>query len=105
MRKKSVLHTICVMMPMAYRASPLRFWTVNGLGILQSAVMAANTVLLAGFVDALIRSLGKGEADGMLVLWTVLLWAETGILRKKDSWAKKNTQAVMTCRIFGRGLC
>ena len=75
MRKTSVLHTVCVMMPMAYRASPLRFWAVNGLGILQSAVMAANTVLLAGFVDTLVRSVGKGEADGMLVLWTVLFVA------------------------------
>lgn len=72
MRKVTGLHTVRVMLPMAYRAAPLRFWAVNVFGILQSAVLAANTVLLAGFVDALVAAARERELSRGLLLWALL---------------------------------
>lgn len=72
MRKVTGLHTVRAMLPMAYRAAPLRFWAVNVSGILQSAVLAANTVLLAGFVDALVAAARERELSRGLLLWALL---------------------------------
>ena len=72
MRKVTGLHTARVMLPMAYRAAPLRFWAVNMFGILQSAVLAVNTILLARFVDALVDAAREGEMSRGLLLWALL---------------------------------
>lgn len=72
MKKMTGFHTIRVMLPMAYRAAPLRFWAINVLGISQSVMMAVKTVLLAKFVDALVFSAGQLTIGSRLLLWTVL---------------------------------
>ena len=46
MKKRSFFHTVRVMFPMAFHAAPLRFILINVLGISQSVVMGANTLLL-----------------------------------------------------------
>lgn len=45
MKKRSFFHTVRVMFPMAFHAAPLRFILINVLGISQSVVMGANTLL------------------------------------------------------------
>ena len=59
MKKRSFFHTVRVMFPMAFHAAPLRFILINVLGISQSVVMGANTLLLSNFVNELIASVGK----------------------------------------------
>ena len=61
MKKRSFFHTVRVMFPMAFHAAPLRFILINVLGISQSVVMGANTLLLSNFVNELIASVGKGS--------------------------------------------
>ena len=72
MKKRSFFHTVRVMFPMAFHAAPLRFILINVLGISQSVVMGANTLLLSNFVNELIASVGKGRfdrCDRFLCVW------------------------------------
>ena len=72
MKKITTAHTIRVMLPIAFKAAPIRFCLVNLFGMAQSAVLAVNTVLLAGFVDALIASVSEGAVGERLILWISL---------------------------------
>lgn len=58
------------MFPMAFHAAPLRFILINVLGISQSVVMGANTLLLSNFVNELIASVGKGRFEAALIAAT-----------------------------------
>ncbi|RHP00204.1 ABC transporter ATP-binding protein [Firmicutes bacterium AF36-19BH] len=70
MKKRSFFHTVRVMFPMAFHAAPLRFILINVLGISQSVVMGANTLLLSNFVNELIASVGKGRFEAALIAAT-----------------------------------
>ena len=70
MKKRSFFHTVRVMFPMAFHAAPLRFILINVLGISQSVVMGANTLLLSNFVNELIASVGKGRFEASLIAAT-----------------------------------
>ena len=73
MKKRSFFHTVRVMFPMAFHAAPLRFILINVLGISQSVVMGANTLLLSNFVNELIASVGKGRFEAALIAATAFL--------------------------------
>lgn len=49
---------------------PLRFILINVLGISQSVVRGANTLLLSNFVNELIASVGKGRFEAALIAAT-----------------------------------
>ena len=70
MKKRSFFHTVRVMFPMAFHAAPLRFILINVLGISQSVVMGANTLLLSNFVNELIASVGRGRFEAALIAAT-----------------------------------
>ena len=70
MKKRRFFHTVRVMFPMAFHAAPLRFILINVLGISQSVVMGANTLLLSNFVNELIASVGKGRFEAALIAAT-----------------------------------
>ena len=72
MKKITIAHTIRVMLPIAVKVAPVRFFLINFFGIAQSAVLAVNTLLLSRFVDALIASVSKGEVGESLILWISL---------------------------------
>lgn len=72
MKKITIAHTIQVMLPIAFKVAPIRFCLANLFGIAQSALLAANTLLLARFVDALIASVSEGAVGEGLVLWVSL---------------------------------
>ncbi|HCD25330.1 MAG TPA: hypothetical protein DEQ72_08435, partial [Lachnospiraceae bacterium] len=69
-KKRSFFHTVRVMFPMAFHVAPLRFILINVLGISQSVVMGANTLLLSNFVNELIASVGKGRFETALIAAT-----------------------------------
>ena len=68
MKRAKFLATVATIVPIAYRAAPLRFWLVNILGIIQSIIMALNTILLSRFIDILVEQIKQGAASYQLLL-------------------------------------